>query len=194
MVATKMDNLRDIKVFENLRPLDWIAYRSMKLDFIEGLDLAPKNNLIYYAYTRGNMDLDDVNFLDTKLKGLRVVPKGLNKDMINCRLLLLDHPGTTLHISLAANVPTVCYWNPDSFYIAAQAEPYFELLRQCNMLFNDPIAAAEHINKIWPNIDSWWLSDDVQNAREAWSNNFARTDRFWWWAWIKALVKLQRSD
>lgn len=192
MVATKID-LRDVRPFAG-RALDWIAYRSMKLDFIEGLDLAPKNNLVYYAYTRGNMDLDDVNFLDTKLKGLRVVSKGLNKDMINCRLLLLDHPGTTLHISLAANVPTVCYWNPDSFHFAAQAEPYFELLRQCNMLFNGPVAAAEHINKVWPNIDSWWLSDDVQNARESWSNNFARTDRFWWWAWIKALVKLQRSD
>ena len=193
MVAAKID-FCDGRGVENLRPLDWMAYRNMKLDFIEGLDLAPKNNLIYYAYTRGTMDLDDVNFLDTKLKGLRVVSKGLNKDMMNCRLLILDHPGTTLHIGLAANVPTVCYWNPDFFYTAAQAEPYFELLRQCKMLFNCPVAAAEHINKVWPNIDSWWLSDDVQNARESWSNNFAKNERFWWWAWIKALVKLQCSN
>ena len=35
MVATRMD-VREGKVFDNLRPLDWIAYRSMKLDFING--------------------------------------------------------------------------------------------------------------------------------------------------------------
>jgi putative transferase (TIGR04331 family) len=191
MVATKTD-IRDVRPF-GPRPLDWIAYRNLKIEFLEALEAKPKAELVYYAYRRGSSDLDDVGFLKTHFEDLKVADSGLNDDMLSARLLLLDHPGTTLHIALAANVPTVCYWDPDTWHLSDQAVPYFELLEKSGIIFDSPQKAAQHVNKIWHDVNAWWQGSDVQNARVAWSQNFARTDRFWWWAWIKALTKLQLS-
>ena len=34
-------------------------------------------------------------------------------------------------------------------------------------------AAKKHIDLIWPNVSQWWNSEEVQNARIEFCNNYA---------------------
>jgi putative transferase (TIGR04331 family) len=189
MVATKTD-MGDIRPF-GPRPKDWINYRNLKVDFLNALVPETRENLVYYAYRRGATDLDDETFLEGRVGPLTVAASGLNRDMMSARLLVLDHPGSTLNLAFAANVPTICYWNPDSWLFADQAQSFFDQLREVGILYDDPEAAARHLNTIWNNVEDWWTSAPVQQARSSWADNFARTDRFWWWSWLKTLAALQ---
>ncbi len=41
-----------------------------------------------------------------------------------------------------------------------------------------PESAAQHIADIWENVDLWWTSEEVIQAREIFCKNFARRSRF----------------
>ena len=34
-----------------------------------------------------------------------------------------------------------------------------------NILFDNPAAAAKHLNKVWDNVNIWWESKEVQSVR-----------------------------
>jgi len=94
---------------------------------------------------------------------------------------------------MAANVPTIIYLSPDLMKPREEAEPYFNPLRRCGVIHDSPEAAAEHLNYIHHNIEGWWNSGDVQDARKIWVRQFARTDSFWWWRWMIQLAGLKNS-
>lgn len=189
MIATRPD-IRDVRLF-GPRPSQWIANRRLKIPFIQNLDVSPKKNLVYFAYTRSVADLKDVPYLQQHFPDLDVRSGGLDTEILKGRLLLLDHPGTTLHIAMAANVPTICYWQPEAWPLARQAAPLFKAFEDCGILFTNPEEAACQVNLVWDNVSKWWESADIQEARLKWANQHARTHRLWWWQWMKVLARLQ---
>ena len=122
---------------------------------------------------------------------LQTLEGDFQKALMNCKLVVFYSFGTAMNHTMAANVPTVVYMAPDLMTPYEEAEPYFKSLRRCGVIHNDPKAAAAHINRIWDKLDNWWYSEEVQEARNVWVNQFARTSRLWWWEWIKALTKLK---
>ncbi len=189
MPGTKTD-LGDVRPF-GPRPKDWISYRKDKLQFIEKLEGSLQDNLFYYPYNRGTTDLLEETYIREKGGQVKLAGSGLNRDMLRCRLLVLDHPGTTLHLSMAANVPTICFWNPKTFYTSEDAERFFNLFREEGILFSSPKAAAEAANKNWNNINCWWESDRVQSVRREWCKSHSRTSKVWWWYWARELFALR---
>ena len=105
--------------------------------------------------------------------------------MMKCRLLVLDHPGTTLNIAMAANVPTVCFWRKEFFPLADQARPFFSLLEDAGILIHDPVGAAEKINALYEDIESWWNDAKRQLARNRWINEYACVNKYWRLEWVK---------
>jgi putative transferase (TIGR04331 family) len=188
MVTTKIE-IKNHRLF-GPRPKHWIEYRQLKVKFINCLAQAPRRGLRYFTYRRGNSDLEDEQYLTKQIGQLDVSHGGLSKAMLKARILLLDHPGTSLNESMVANVPTVCYWNFEAWLLSRQAKPLFAALAEAGVIHDTPEAAAEHVNKHWDNIAQWWQSPDVQNARIAWCDQYARTSKFWWLDWIKVLWKL----
>jgi len=51
-------------------------------------------------------------------------------------------------------------------------------------------SAAAHIADVWDDVEGWWAQPDVIAAREMFCKQFAKTNRFWWWDWMKALWRL----
>ncbi len=188
MPATKID-FRGTRLIEG-RPQHMLQYRRDKITFIELLDTAPRRELVYYPYKRGKMDLEDETFLKRHINGLNLATGDLVADMLDCRLLVLDNGGTTLNLAMAANLPLVCYWNPDAWTYASQAQPYFDRLRKCGILHDTPAEAAAHINAHWNDIASWWRSETVQTAHKEWCKRYAYSKRFWWIDWMRALAAL----
>jgi putative transferase (TIGR04331 family) len=123
---------------------------------------------------------------------MNLLESNLDSEILKSRLVVLYSYSTTMNLALAANVPTIVHVAPDRMIPKSEAEPYFSLLRKCGVIHDSPEEAAWHLNQIHENIEDWWASADVQKARKIWVQQFARTDRFWWWHWIKALAGLQK--
>jgi putative transferase (TIGR04331 family) len=183
------------RLFDTLpSPPRWVAYRKMKRQFITALHSSPRESLIYRPHLRGSPNLQDGEYVQQHFPDVPIFEGGLTKKMLRCQLLVLDHPGTTLHLALAANVPTVCFWHSDDWPQSRQADPYFEGLRKSGILHSTPESAACYINEIWGDVAGWWSDRERQSARQQWCQEYARTSRFWWLEWISCLWRLANNQ
>jgi len=103
------------------------------------------------------------------------------------RVHLSNHIGTPVLESLAMNVPTVVVRDPTIQRMRLSAAPFFERLKTVQILFEDPLKAAHHLNSVYANIDEWWMRDATQAAVRSFCSRFAQSDRNWRTAWLNAL-------
>ncbi len=174
-----------------LRDINYIPrVRRDKVLFIKTLETQIQNAVLYRPYMRAPLDLDEIGYLEKRLPELTFLYGSLQTPLLKCRLLVLDNPGTTLHIALAANVPTICYWPAEQWHIAPEASPQFAALENAGILFTDAIAAAEKVNEIAVDVQAWWQGSEVQAARNYWAKSHAKTSGVWWLFWAKMLKSL----
>ena len=91
---------------------------------------------------------------------------------------------------MAANVPTICYWDQKDWPLCKQAVEQFDHLREVGILFDMPEDAAAHVNAIWNDVPGWWNSRAVRVVRRQWQDQYARTSPIWWWHWAVAIWKM----
>ena len=97
------------------------------------------------------------------------------KRLENCRLYICDHLSTTFADALAANKPTILFWNPQTNDLRPEAQSYYDLLRNNGILFDTPEAAAAAVNEVYEDVETWWNQPDRQAAIKMFCNRFART-------------------
>ena len=151
--------LEQLKVFFSYLKADCLSnlnLRIQKLDF--GWNLKE-----YYNKMNPKLIIhqEDDNFLDY---------------IKNTKLVIISYNGTTLLETLAANIPTVIFWDLNTSGIREEAKPYFNELERVNIFFTDHIKAALFINKIYKNPSEWWSTNEVQEARQQFCKIFCNTD------------------
>lgn len=180
-------------------PLELLYYRQMKLNLYQSLSQNIQNNFKYRPYPYEIADLNDGGFFKMNAPEVGIVEGDLEPHLQNAKLVIIDYPGTLLHILMAANVPIVAVWEKDTWPISKSAEKQFNQLRKVGILHNDVASAAKHINKIWTNVDSWWQNPLTVNHRKAWLEKHGQSSRFWWFSWLRGLwyinlmPKIQRT-
>jgi len=168
-----------------------LDYRNNKIRFINRLSNSPRDNLWYRPYLNEIGALSDKNFVQSNFDYLKILDastRGTHRELMKCKLLVCDHPGTTLNIALAANIPTICFWDQDVWHMCQQAKPYFDALRNVGISFNNGSEAAEKVNEIWDDVEGWWQQPDVQKARKDWARQYASTSKNWRREWTKAIL------
>lgn len=90
------------------------------------------------------------------------------------RLYLATYNSTTFLESLAMNVPTIMFWNPNHWELRSNAVPYFEKLKKAGIFHESPESAACQMVKVWDDVDGWWNQTEVQEARLYFCDHFAR--------------------
>jgi len=99
------------------------------------------------------------------------------QDLINnSRLVVHSYDSTGILETLALNIPTMCFWRGGFECILPSARPYYELLRTVGIFTDTPEHAATLIAERWENVDQWWLSAEVQSARQLFCNEFSRKE------------------
>jgi hypothetical protein len=189
LVGTKM-TLKCFRIDHCPQPVQTVRYRQEKLAFINALDAKARHSLRYRPYGRGKMDLADGAYIGRHAPDIPLLERELQSALLRCRLLVLDHPGTTLNMAMAANIPTLCFWDPATWPYAPEADQFFAGLVRFGIIHPDGPSAASHLNAIIDDVEGWWTSEGVQAARQAWANQFARTSKHWWLDWARALAKL----
>ena len=71
------------------------------------------------------------------------------------------------------NIPTVIYWDPKYMETNTWAQPYFDELQDVGIFHDTPQSAAQHIARIWDDIDSWWNNHKTRLVRDRFARQFA---------------------
>jgi len=93
------------------------------------------------------------------------------------RLVVHSYDSTGILENLNLNIPIVCFWRGGLDHLMPSAKPYYELLRSARILAESPEHAAEIVATHWENIDEWWGSETVQNARKRFCDKYARKEK-----------------
>jgi putative transferase (TIGR04331 family) len=113
--------------------------------------------------------------------------------MKQARLMVFDHFSTTFLEAIAANVPSMVFFDPRLWETRKAAQPYLDNLLQAKILHYDPKSAALQVQKIYDNIDSWWFSDEVRQSLEKFANHFALSSKDWRRQWAEMINRELRA-
>jgi len=109
-------------------------------------------------------------------------------DQYNKSSLCIGTYNATVYLeTFAANFPTVLFWNAEHWKIRASAQPYFDVLRKVGVLHYTPEEAADKVNEISGDPISWWEQPDIQEAKDQFCLQFARTSDKWLEEWNEEL-------
>lgn len=149
------------------------AYRRGKLRFLASLPPELRGKSLYRPYFPSAYSLEDGPFVQRALPGVKLCTGSLEQHMLACRLLVLDHYGTTLHMALAANIPLICFWDRRQWGMENGTETLLDQLAEAEILFPTAEAAAAKAAAVWENVHGWWGGESVQAARLAWVDAYA---------------------
>ena len=172
------------------QPREIIDYRNSQINFLNNIDNQIFKNLLFRLFPVEKEIQKDKKLLKIMFPTLKFLDGKLHEKTMKCKLLIIDCPDTTLNIAMAANIPTVCFWDNNTWPTSRQAEPYFQAMRDASILIDNSKGAAEKVNEIWGDVMGWWEQPHIQKAREEWCWQYARTSKHWRLEWIKAIWKL----
>lgn len=95
--------------------------------------------------------------------------------MEDCRLYVCDHLGTTFYEAMAANRPSVLFFDAEVNPLRAEALPWFGALRSSGILHDTPESAAQAVAAAYPDVEAWWNDPKRQAARRKICERLART-------------------
>lgn len=93
----------------------------------------------------------------------------------DCRLCVSDHLGTTFYEAIAANRPTILFFDIEVNPLRAEVLPWIDALRGSGILHDTPEAAAQAVGAAYPDVEAWWNDPKRQAARKGFCAQFART-------------------
>ena len=99
-----------------------------------------------------------------------------NTALSNSSIIISGWNTTTYLETLAADIPTVIFWDSKYFELRDEAKEYFEQLEKVKIFHNNPFSAANHVQNIWENIDEWWNQSEVVKARDNFKRKYVFSD------------------
>lgn len=116
----------------------------------------------------------DYDFKDymPKFKKVDYVSPSARLLMQKSRLVVIDYLSTSYLESMLANIPTIFFWNKESYPLEETYLDFYSPLISVGICQTDPFKAAEFIEKIKSNPEKWWQQASVQEAK----NNFLSTN------------------
>lgn len=90
------------------------------------------------------------------------------------RLFVYTYNSTGYLECLAMNFPTVMFWDVNLFETNDAFSTALSELERVGIFHRTPKSASAHVNRIWENIDQWWLAPHVQAAINLFVGQFAK--------------------
>lgn len=101
-----------------------------------------------------------------------------------CKICISTYNATIFLETLAMNIPTIVFFDIKKYKIRKEAKKYFDLLERVGVFHINPKSAANFLNKIEPNIEEWWQSENVQNIVTDFCLTYAYNSSDWKQKWI----------
>jgi putative transferase (TIGR04331 family) len=108
----------------------------------------------------------------------------------HAKLVLHNYLSTAWLETMALNIPTVCFYDPEIYSPRDSARPYIDALAKVGVIHYSGIEAAKFVNGLNEEPSAWWLSTEVQEAREAFVARYANFSENWLPAWMEEFERL----
>ena len=99
----------------------------------------------------------------------------LIQELNNAKLTVHCTPQTTYLETMTADIPTICYWNPEDNLIREDLIKYFDALIDVGIIHYSPESAVRKINNISDDPLEWWHSNSVRKAKTYFCDNVCLT-------------------
>lgn len=151
-------------------------YLAMKKAFFDGLSPEICKRIYYRDYPAWKRETFGVHSLDRRfaaslLNRVGVLDdqgQGSSTQLLNrCRVVVTDYCSTTYIQALLADVPTIVLFNQASYYLEEQYQDFFDELISARIFHPDPTEAADFLETILDDPNTWWNSGSVRTARSA---------------------------
>jgi hypothetical protein len=104
-------------------------------------------------------------------------------------LHVCNYLGTAWLETLAADVPTICFYDPDVYEFRGAALPFIEELKRVGILHESPDSASDMVKDVLRDPQKWWQTSEVQEARLAFVHRYARLEDGWLSAWTEEFLR-----
>tara|TARA_B100001057_G_scaffold486443_1_gene567632 strand:+ start:8881 stop:10596 length:1716 start_codon:yes stop_codon:yes gene_type:complete len=84
------------------------------------------------------------------------------KFILNAKFLILTYPETTLIEAVISKKPFIIVYHKKFYKRHNSVNSVLSKMKECKILFEDPIKAANHLNANWENPNIWFESKKVQ--------------------------------
>lgn len=101
-----------------------------------------------------------------------------------------NYLGTSRLETLAMNIPTNCFFDPDTYAFRPEAQPYLNALEQVGILHHSGGDAARFALSLRRHVAGWWNKPDVQNARSNFVARYANFSPDWPRQWTEEFERL----
>lgn len=115
---------------------------------------------------------------DTGIRRMKIF-----KRYAQSRLVVHNYLGTSWLETLALNIPTVCFFDQDTYDFRGEAKSYVKALEHVKILHQSGKEAACFVNEILTDIETWWQQPDVQKASSDFCANYANFSPDWTQKW-----------
>ena len=99
----------------------------------------------------------------------------INQLIASSKLVVHGYDSTGILITLSQNIPTLAFWLNGFDHLNNEVVDDYKLLVEAGIIHLTPESAAQHLNEVWDDIETWWDSRKVQVAREIFCSKYART-------------------
>ena len=111
-----------------------------------------------------------------------------------CRLIVCSYLGTTWLETLGLNIPTVCFYDPESYLFRDEVRSSVAALHDVGILHSSGREAAFFIANLGGDVESWWKSSKVQVARINFVKRYANFSSNWMTEWEKEFQSIVERE
>ena len=160
-----------------IRAPQMLDYHNNCMDMIECLNTKIRNNMVLRLHERTygwyEKDMWKDRFPNIKIDD---GSETINKNLSSSRLSIYTYNSTGYLEFFVANLPTLLFWPNKDNPLNNEANIFFKELKRTKIFHENKESLSNHINKIWDDIDLWWLSDEVQNIRKKFCDKYAKVN------------------
>ena len=99
------------------------------------------------------------------------------------RLVIHNYLGTSWLETLALDIPTVCFYDPETYAFREAAQPYINSLATVGVLHRSGNSAALFVASLGDDMEKWWAKVEVQKARRNFVKQYANFSPDWKEQW-----------
>lgn len=169
-------------------PCEYFIYLRKKFEFLDKISPDVRKNITYRPWVfSGGLD---PKMILQRYPEIGVMESGFLENMFRCELVVLDCYATPFYEAMASNTPVIMYRGRRQFQLTAQAQKVFEKFKKVGILLEGPEEAANRVNELYPNVEAWWKSKEVQAVRNEFCDLYCGLNKNWFFEWTKKLWSL----
>ncbi len=162
-------------------------------NFLNSLNTKIITSKLHVNYANFDRNPNLKNYVDNdNIKFSNIDISTINKSK-KFRLIVETVNSTGFLENLYFNVPFIALFDKDYCPLNAEAEIDYQHLIKNNIIFYDSKKAAEHINKVYEDIDSWWKTDNLQECRKVFCKKYVKKSKNKYKEWKNIIKNIEKG-